>query len=193
MKTKDQILKIKAVVLYILEKLGSGVDYIHLFKMMYFAQQNHLVAYGLPLMEDTFKARKHGPVPSITYKVVRKAEGKPVDAMQNLDDFCSAIDVRIENGHQMIYRRADVSCDMDELSVSNTKILDSWIEKLRDIKSFDLSDLSHDEAWGKARSEAERTGEDIAMTMVDIAAAGGASHAMQEVIRERQLNARLFA
>ena len=193
MKSVDQIQKIKAVVLYVLEKLGTGVDYIHLFKMMYFAQQNHLVVYGLPLMEDTFKARKHGPVPSVTYKVVRKVEGKPVDLMQGLDDFCDSIEVRVEDGHQMVYRKANVSCDMDELSVSNIKILDLWIDKLRDIKSFELSGLSHDEAWKKAKAEAERTGEDIAMTLVDIAAAGGASKAMQDIIRERQLNARLFA
>lgn len=193
MKSVDQIQKIKAVVLYVLEKLGTGVDYIHLFKMMYFAQQNHLVVYGLPLMEDTFKARKHGPVPSVTYKVVRKVEGKPVDLMQGLDDFCDSIEVRVEDGHQMVYRKANVSCDMDELSVSNIKILDLWIDKLRDIKSFELSGLSHDEAWEKAKAEAERTGEDIAMTLVDIAAAGGASEAMQDIIRERQLNARLFA
>lgn len=193
MKTIDQIDKIKAVVLYVLEKLGTGVDYIHLFKMMYFAQQSHLVMYGMPLMEDTFKARKHGPVPSLTYKVMRKVEGKNVDMTQGLDDFCSSIDVCEEDGHQMIYLKDGVKCDMDELSVSNIKILDQWIEKLRDIESFDLSDLSHDNAWEKAKSEAERTGEDIAMTMVDIAAAGGASKAMQNVIRERQLNARIFA
>ena len=193
MKSVDQIQKIKAVVLYVLEKLGTGVDYIHLFKMMYFAQQNHLVVYGLPLMEDTFKARKHGPVPSATYKVVRKVEGKPVDMMQGLDDFCDSIEVRMEDGHQMVYRKTNVSCDMDELSVSNIRILDQWIERLRDVKSFALSGLSHDEAWKKAKAEAERTGEDIAMTLVDIAAAGGASEAMQDIIRERQLNARLFA
>lgn len=45
MKTKDQILKIKAVVLYILKAFPEGVDYIHLFKVMYFAQQNQLKEY----------------------------------------------------------------------------------------------------------------------------------------------------
>ena len=40
MKTIDHILKIKAVVLYILKAFPEGVDYIHLFKVMYFAQQN---------------------------------------------------------------------------------------------------------------------------------------------------------
>ena len=46
MKTIDQILKIKAVVLYILKAFPEGVDYIHLFKVMYFAQQNKLKEYG---------------------------------------------------------------------------------------------------------------------------------------------------
>lgn len=39
MKTIEQILKIKAVVLYILKAFPEGVDYIHLFKVMYFAQK----------------------------------------------------------------------------------------------------------------------------------------------------------
>lgn len=193
MKTTDQILKIKSTVLYVLGKMPEGVDYIHLFKTLYFAQQEHLVTYGMPLMEDTFKARKHGPVPSVTYKVMRKVEGKPVDMMLGLEDFCSTVDVRVVDGHQTIYMQPNAECDMDELSQSNVRILDKWIEKLRDVKAFELSDLSHDKAWKKAKCEAERTGEDITMTMVDIAAAGGASQAMQDVIRERQLNARLFA
>ena len=74
MKTIDQILKIKAVVLYILKAFPEGVDYIHLFKVMYFAQQDQLKEYGLPIIYDTFVARKHGPVPALTYKVLRGIE-----------------------------------------------------------------------------------------------------------------------
>ena len=59
MKTIEQIDKIKATVLYVLEHMKNGVDYIHLFKVMYFAQQEHLVVYGSPIMEDSFLARKH--------------------------------------------------------------------------------------------------------------------------------------
>ena len=47
MKTIEQILKIKAVVLYILKAFPEGVDYIHLFKVMYFAQQDQLKEYCL--------------------------------------------------------------------------------------------------------------------------------------------------
>ena len=50
MKSAEQILKIKATVLYVLSHSPQGMDYIHLFKIMYFAQQRHLVTYGSPLM-----------------------------------------------------------------------------------------------------------------------------------------------
>ena len=83
MKTIDQILKIKAVVSYILQQIPEGLDYIHLLKMMYFAQQEHLVIYGSPIIADTFVARKHGPVPTLTYKVLKGKEGKPIWILQN--------------------------------------------------------------------------------------------------------------
>ena len=69
METTEQFLKIKAVVSYILQQIPEGLDYIHLFKMMYLAQQEHLVIYGTPIFDDSFVARKHGPVPTFTYKV----------------------------------------------------------------------------------------------------------------------------
>ncbi|EXY76519.1 hypothetical protein M124_4595, partial [Bacteroides fragilis str. 3988T(B)14] len=46
MKTAIQIAKIRAVVLYIMQSFTQGVDYIKLFKILYFAQQDHLVKYG---------------------------------------------------------------------------------------------------------------------------------------------------
>ena len=74
MKSKDQISKIQAVVAYILKKVPQGLDYIHLFKIMYFAQQEHLVVWGLPIMDDSFVARRHGAVPTLTYKVIKSVE-----------------------------------------------------------------------------------------------------------------------
>ena len=73
MKTSDQISKIKATLLYILNHFPQGVDYIKLFKILYFAQQDHLVKYARPIVEDSFCALKHGPVPSFTYKALQYA------------------------------------------------------------------------------------------------------------------------
>lgn len=188
MKTIEQIQKIKAIVLYILKQLPQGVDYIHLFKIMYFAQQEHLVIYGLPLLDDTFVARKHGPVASLTYKVLHCVEGKDIIKTSDLDDFIQSLCIRIEDNHQIVCATPESVCDMDELSGANQKILDKWIEKCKDVESFDLADMSHDKAWLKAKRQAEKTGEDTKIPLVDIAQAAGATKEMISVIRERQFN-----
>ena len=184
MKTTDQILKIKATVLYILGQMPQGVDYIHLFKILYFAQQKHLVTYGMPLMEDTFCARKHGPVPTLTYKVLKASENGQTFEQQDMQDFLSGVKVELRDGHQMVM--ALQRADMDELSKSDVLVLDECIDRLCSIDAFDLSDLSHDKAWLKAKRTAERTGEDAKIPMYDIADAGGATKEMLGVIRERQ-------
>lgn len=190
MKSKDQIEKIQAVVLYILKKLPEGVDYIHLFKTMYFAQQEHLVLYGRPVIDDTFVARKHGPVPTLTYKVVHCAERQQKPTTKDLDDFIASLSITIENGHQIVTSKECATPDMDELSASDIKILDKWIARCKDVEAFDLADLSHDKAWLKAKKQAQRTGEDTKIPLVDIAQAAGASDAMVQVIRNRQLNSK---
>ena len=188
MKTIDQILKIKAVVLYILKAFPEGGDYIHLFKVMYFAQQNQLKEYGLPIVYDTFVARKHGPVPTLTYKVLRGVEGKTDIPSPELKDFADSLDVQLsEDGHQVVHASKNAKCDMDELSVADVKMLDKWIDKCKNVDSFDLSDKSHeDKAWKRAKRQADKTGEDTKITMYDMAEAAGASKAMLTVIRERQ-------
>lgn len=190
MKEIEEVNKIKAVVEYILQQMGVAVDYIHLFKVMYFAQEEHLAVYGVPMMFDTFVARKHGPVPSLTYKVLRVAEGKTVDVTDELHSFASDLSLSESDGHQVVALAEGVQCDMDELSRSNVRILDKWIERCKDIESFDLSELSHDKAWQKAVRQTERTGEDTKISLYDMAAAGGASKDMLSVVKERQINRR---
>lgn len=190
MKEIEEVNKIKAVVEYILQQMGKGVDYIHLFKVMYFAQEEHLAVYGVPMMYDTFLARKHGPVPSLTYKVLRVAEGKTVDMTDELHSFASDLSISDSEGHQEVTLAEGVRCDMDELSRSNVRILDKWIEQCKDIKSFDLSQMSHDKAWQKAVRQTDRTGEDTKISLYDMAAAGGASKDMLNVVKERQMNRR---
>ena len=193
MKEIEEINKIRAVVEYILQQMGAAVDYIHLFKVMYFAQEEHLAVYGVPMMYDTFVARKHGPVPSLTYKVLRVAEGKTVDVTGELQAFASDLSLSMSDGHQVVTLADGVQCDMDELSRSNIRILDKWIDHCKDIKSFDLSELSHDKAWQKAVRQTERTGEDTKISLYDMAASGGASKAMLGVVKERQMNRRALS
>ena len=176
MKSKDQISKIQAVVAYILKKVPQGLDYIHLFKIMYFAQQEHLVVWGLPIMDDSFVARRHGAVPTLTYKVIKSVEcGR--DVSDDLKDFYNSISVTTDSQHQLIKLAQGADCDLDELSESNTEM---------DINSYKLSDLSHDKAWTQAKRETDKTGEDTKITLYAMAKAGGATDDMLDVIKERQ-------
>ena len=188
MKQTDDINKIKAVVEYILQQMGVAIDYIHLFKVMYFAQEEHLALYGVPIMYDTFVARKHGPVATLTYKVLRVAEGKVIEVTDDLKAFASDLNLDQSDGHQVVSLASDVRADMDELSRSNIRILDKWITHCKEIESFDLSELSHDNAWLKAKRQAEKTGEDTKISLYDMAASGGASKDMLQVVKERQIN-----
>ena len=70
--TTDDMLKLKAVTLYILKQCGE-LDFIHLFKILYFAERQHYATYGKHLVKDTFCALERGPVPSFLYDAVKVA------------------------------------------------------------------------------------------------------------------------
>jgi len=189
MKTSDQISKIKATLLYILNHFPQGVDYIKLFKILYFAQQDHLVKYARPIVEDSFCALKHGPVPSFTYKALQYAEGK-FSITEDINNFLMGIEVTRTS--DKINVKASITSDLDELSISNRKCLDTSIAKNKDINSYDLSDLSHNDAWEEAYSRAQDDPEKNKMTLLDIAKSGHANKEMLDIIREHQLIKRSY-
>lgn len=180
MKSPEQINKIEAVVLYILQHFKNGVDYIKLFKIMYFAQREYLATYGLTIAEDTFKARQLGPVPALTYKVVKMAENgeKPAD----LKDFISSICV---NEEKRVYAKAKP--DMDYIADMEKEELDKTIAQYKDMDSKELSKLSHDAAYTTVCERMKDDPQQDILTLIDIARAGGASEAMVDHIRQMQI------
>ena len=179
MKTIIQITKIKAVLLYIIQSFPCGVDYIKLFKILYFAQQDHLVKYGKVLVDDSFRALKHGPVPAYTYKALQIAEGKPLEG--DFDEFLSGIEVRDKKVYTSMHP------DMDYISGADKRCLDAAIEKYKDIDPYDLSDLSHDSAWKEAMTRIQDDPQKNFITIIDIARAGKATKEMVDYIREKQI------
>lgn len=182
MKTTDQILKIRATVLYILNAFPKGIDYIKLFKILYFAQREHLVTYGRTIIDDTFQARQFGPVSSFARKAL-----KLIECSQDLTDdfklFGEGIDIDIHSKYQLI--RSTVQPDMDELSISETKCLDKFIEKFKGMKSEDISALSHeDSAWKCAYERWKKDPQQWNMSILEIAEAGGANPNTLAYIKE---------
>ena len=186
MKTKEEIKKIEAVVLYILREFREGVDYIKLFKIMYFAQKDYLLSYGKVLCPDTFKARKFGPVPMLSDKVIKTVETRETfRGKADLKNFAGSIKV---NEGQLVFGLQQP--DTDYLSKKERDCLDKWIDYCRDKDSLgELSPESHDQAYEaawKAYQDDPQKGE---MTLIEIARAGGASEKMVAYIREKELMA----
>lgn len=187
MKTVDEILKMRAGVLYVLQSFESGVDYIKLFKILYFAQREHLVKYGRGVIDDTFHALKYGPVPSFIYKSLQMIEGR-LDREIDFESFCAGIQVSDSS-----VVSSTIAPDMDELSESDLICLDKSIKKYREFDSYRLSARSHDAAWKEAYSRSLDDPEKDRMTLIDIARAGKAPLGMIEYIKEniqldKQLN-----
>ena len=82
----EDIAKLKPVALYVLDKCGE-TDFIHLFKIIYFAERNLYAKYGQHLVKDTFIAMEHGPVPSHLYDALKLMNGngnnKEVEAISD--------------------------------------------------------------------------------------------------------------
>ena len=70
--TIDEMLKLKAVVLYVINKCDE-IDYFHLFKILYFADRAHYAKYGRRIIQDTFCALPKGPVPSVLFDAIKVA------------------------------------------------------------------------------------------------------------------------
>lgn len=183
MKTLEQVKKIESVVLYVLRYFPEGVDYIKLFKIIYFAQKEYLATFGKVLCPDTFKARTYGPVPALSDKVIKLVELKDnADAYPDLREFCSSICVQ----DQLVFALAEP--DMDYLSRKECACLDKWYNycKNKDSKK-DLSPESHDEAYEKAYERYIQDPQLGTITNIEIALAGGASERMVNYIREKEL------
>ncbi|MCR4857541.1 MAG: SocA family protein [Bacteroidales bacterium] len=184
MKKVDEIKKIEAVVLYILGQFKDGIDYIKLFKIMYFAQREYLATYGLTVVDDSFKARQRGPVPALTYKVVKMAENGDVsqEASDDVKSFASAI--RVDDTKKVYALQKP---NMDYISKMAQAEIDKTVAKYRDIDSQALSELSHDDAYLAVIDRMKDDPQKDVLTLIDIARAGGAPEPMIDHIREIQL------
>lgn len=156
------------VILYILQKTGGKCGRHQLFKIMYYADQKHLIKYGRPVVGDTYVAMQAGPVPSKTYDGV-KAVAEPFRY-----SFPLFIDSFTCSGYNIL---SNLDPDMDELSRSDIACLEESIKENINLDFGQLVDKSHQYAYNKVYK-------DSAMSTLDIAEEGGASPEMRNYIRQ---------
>lgn len=143
------------IVLYLASKKGS-IDFHRLFKILYFADKEHLYSWGRPILGDTYIAMQMGPVPSNLYDLLKVGRG-------DLDSFLGMgkSDIQKYFDVNQYYITSKCSPNLDTLSETERELLDKHFEENKDKAFNQLAEEFHDEAWQKASQNFEISYEDI--------------------------------
>jgi uncharacterized phage-associated protein len=119
-----------------------------LFKLLYFADKDHLVRYARPITGDWYAAMKDGPVPSHLYNAF-----KGIDAGKTKDARLLARNVSLDRNHQFPWIEIKSDWDRSQLSTSDIHCLDRVIEAYGRMTFSQVRAIAHDTAaWGNAWS-----------------------------------------
>lgn len=129
--------------LYIASKI-DGVGTLQLFKILYFADRDHVSEYGRTITGDTYIAMKNGPVPSNIFDVIKVVRGDSSSIIYRKfeQQFKESFDI-IE-GYIITPK---ISADLDYLSESDVEMIDKSIKKYGKMGFSELSEISHQLAW----------------------------------------------
>lgn len=129
--------KSKAInsILFVISKLGANSDKHKVFKILYFADQKHLVKYGRPITGDTYLKMQYGPVPSF---------------IKNLADGNEEKGLIEQKGKHHIQSSCSYDLDLEDFSESELECLDEAIEENKHLSFGKLTKKSHDKAWENA-------------------------------------------
>ena len=126
-------------VLYIANKLKRK-DFHKIFKVLYFADRNHISEYGRPISGDSYIAMGDGPVPSKLYDIFKCVRGDSY--FKDNGHFSKLIQVV-----QWDLINPLQEANLKTLSKTDIKHLDNSIELYGDMSWDEVREKSHDYAW----------------------------------------------
>ena len=130
------------VVLYVANNLQRK-DFHKIFKVIYFADREHLSKYGRPITGDTYIAMKDGPVPSKIDDIFKAVRGDSFFALnENIHKFAELFSV-----HDWYFIIPKQKANLDYLSQSDIEELDNSINKYGSMSWDEIREKSHDFAW----------------------------------------------
>lgn len=126
-------------VLYIVNKL-TRKDFHKIFKILYFADRDHLAKYGRSITGDAYIAMVDGPVPTKLYDIFKSVRGDGYfkDEGKFLKFFS------VENWDLI---KTNEQANVKTLSKTDLMFLDSNIEKYGEMTWEEIREKSHDYAW----------------------------------------------
>ena len=115
-------------------------DFHKIFKIIYFADRQHLADWGRPITGDTYIAMEAGPVPSRLYDMLKIVRGDSyLPDMEGLGKY-----FQVEN---WMYVRPLQDADLNKLSANEQEAMSKAIEKYAALSYDEIKEKSHDVAW----------------------------------------------
>ena len=170
MNLSDKVSVTVHSLLYILNKLNGKVDFHKVFKILYFAEREHLSKFGTLITDNEYIAMNNGPVPSLAYDILKSLRGVGLLATYKYS-FTPYFNL---TGRYTVECKIDA--DLDEFSQSEIKCLNNSIDSYGKKSFTQLTVESHDYAWKKANRDCE-------MSLLKIAKSGGATGEMMKYIQ----------
>jgi uncharacterized phage-associated protein len=116
-----------------------------IFKVLYFADREHLAKYGRPITCDTYERKNYGPVPSAIRRMVNDVKGgRELLYTNTYGEACSSVQAFSVNGYMLIPLRA---ADRRLLSQSDADELDASIAAYGKLSFDEITEKSHGMAW----------------------------------------------
>lgn len=128
-------------VLYVANRLKRK-DFHKIFKILYFADRNHLSNYGRTITGDFYIAMDDGPVPSKIYDIFKTVRGDGLYSAEKKSDFAPYFAVQ---NWMFIVPLKDA--DLDVMSLSDIEELDKCISMYGNLSWDEIREKSHDFAW----------------------------------------------
>lgn len=157
-----------AAIVFVLRELDGTVGLHKLSKILYFADQKHLVEFGRPIIGDTYQAMNYGPVPHSTYNLAKNATPSQFSK---------------HGGHTLLLEDYDDAI-FEELSITDMEFLSESVIENKNLTFKELTNKSHKEAWTK--------NEGSFISVLDIAKEAGADDDMLNYISQNITN-QIFA
>ena len=145
-------------------------DFHKIFKIIYFADRQHLAEWGRPITGDTYIAMDAGPVPSRMYDMLKIVRGDSyLPDTEGLGKF-----FKVEN---WMYVQPLVDADLSKLSKNEQEALNDSVAKYSGLSYDEIKEKSHDIAW-------RSTVRDFSIKWEDIAREAGLDSEEMECINE---------
>lgn len=132
-------------ILYIAKRIKRK-DLHKIFKVLYFADRDHLAKYGRAITNDIYIKMNNGPVPSRIYDIFKIVRGDSI--FKDMNNYSELFEFE---SHYIIKPLKEA--DLDYLSESDVEELDHAIAKLEPLSFAEITRISHDFAWGTTNME----------------------------------------